>query len=130
PFSDDDTATDADPPQDEEDFQTGDHMATLVIPSIDLMFDVFMGTDDNVLAKGVGMYQSDLTTPPEVGGHTVLSGHRDSVFSHIGDLNHGDCLYVRYQGLDYHYLIENTWITRADDLGVLVNKAVLTLTRS
>src|SRR5699024_2107059 len=84
PFSDDDTATDAIPPQDGVDFQTGDHMATLVIPSIDLMYDVFMGTDDDVLAKGVGMFQSELTTPPDVGGHTVLSGHRDSVFSPIG----------------------------------------------
>jgi len=130
PFSDDDTATDADPPQDEEDFQTGDHMATLVIPSIDLMFDVFMGTDDNVLAKGVGMYQSDLTTPPDVGGHTVLSGHRDSVFSPIGDLNHGDSLYVRYQGIDYHYKIEKTWITSADDLSVIVKKDNPTLTLS
>lgn len=130
PFSDDDTATDADPPQDKADFQTGDHMATLVIPSIDLMYDVFLGTDDDVLAKGVGMFQSELTTPPDVGGHTVLSGHRDSVFSPIGDLNHGDSLYVRYQGLDYHYQIEKTWITHADDLSVIVKKDEPTLTLS
>src|SRR5699024_9125497 len=78
PVSDDDTATDGIPPLNDVDFQTCDHIATLVIPSIDLMYDVFMGTDDDVLAKGVGMFQSELTTPPDVGGHTVLSGHRDS----------------------------------------------------
>lgn len=130
PFSSDDKPLEFDLPQDEQDFQTGDHMATLVIPSIDLMFDVFMGTDDDVLAKGVGMFQSDLTTPPDVGGHTVLSGHRDSVFSPIGDLNHGDSLYVRYQGVDYHYKIEKTWITSADDLSVIVKKDEPTLTLS
>lgn len=111
-------------------FQPGEGVATLIIPSIDLVFDVFMGTDDDVLAKGVGMYNSDLTTTPDIGGHTVLSGHRDSVFSPVGELEDGDSLYVRYQDIDYHYKIDKTWITDAEDRSVIVEKDNPTLTLS
>lgn len=130
PFLSEDEATEIDTPTTDINFQSGDQLATLVIPSIDLVFDVFMGTDDDVLAKGVGMYQSDVTTTPDIGGHTVLSGHRDSVFSPVGELENGDSLYVRYQGMDYHYKIEKTWITDAEDLSVIVEKDEPTLTLS
>ncbi|MBU5465380.1 class D sortase [Virgibacillus sp. MSJ-26] len=130
PFSADDKQINSELPTKNTAFQLGDQMATLVIPSIDLVFDVFLGTDDDVLAKGVGMYQSDLTTTPDVGGHTVLSGHRDSVFSPVGELEHGESLYVRYQGIDYHYEIEKTWITDAEDRSVIVEKDEPTLTLS
>lgn len=111
-------------------FQSNDGVATLIIPSIDLVFDVYMGTDDDVLAKGVGMYSSDLTTTPDIGGHTVLSGHRDSVFSPVGELEDGDSLYIRYQNVDYHYKIGKTWITDAEDRSVIVEKDTPTLTLS
>lgn len=130
PFLSEDGVTEIDTPTTDINFQSGDQLATLVIPSIDLVFDVFMGTDDDVLAKGVGMYQSDVTTTPDIGGHTVLSGHRDSVFSPVGELENGDSLYVRYQGMDYHYKIEKTWITDAEDLSVIVEKDEPTLTLS
>lgn len=130
PFLSEDEVTEIDTPTTDINFQSGDQLATLVIPSIDLVFDVFMGTDDDVLAKGVGMYQSDVTTTPDIGGHTVLSGHRDSVFSPVGELENGDSLYVRYQGMDYHYKIEKTWITDAEDLSVIVEKDEPTLTLS
>lgn len=130
PFLNEDKQPNVEPPTGTADFGVGDQMATLVMPSIDLVFDVFMGTDDDVLAKGVGMYQSDLTTTPDVGGHTVLSGHRDSVFSPVGDLEHDDSLYVRYQGIDYHYKIVKSWITDAEDLSVIVEKDEPTLTLS
>lgn len=130
PFLNENKQPNVEPPTGTADFGVGDQMATLVMPSIDLVFDVFMGTDDDVLAKGVGMYQSDLTTTPDVGGHTVLSGHRDSVFSPVGDLEHDDSLYVRYQGIDYHYKIVKSWITDAEDLSVIVEKDEPTLTLS
>lgn len=130
PFLSDDESVSHNVEKQQVDFQLGDQMATLVIPSIDLVFDVFLGTDDDVLAKGVGMYQSDLTTTPDIGGHTVLSGHRDSVFSPVGELENGESLYVRYQGMDYHYEIEKTWITDAEDRSVIVEKDEPTLTLS
>lgn len=108
----------------------GDEIATLVIPSIDLAFNVYMGTDEGVLAKGVGMYESKWTTTPDLGGHTVLTGHRDNVFRPVGDLNDGESVYVRYQGEDYEYKINKTWITDEHDRTVIVEKDEPTLTLS
>ena len=83
--------------------QETDAYAKLVIPAIHTAYDVFRGTSDEVLKKGVGMYESKWTTSPDQEGHTVLSGHRDSVFRPIGDLVEGDSLYVRFDGIDYEY---------------------------
>lgn len=76
------------------------------------------------------MYDSEWTKPPDFGGHTVLSGHRDSVFSPVGDLEDGDMIYVRYQDEDYEYKINKTWITDAEDRSVIVGKDDPTLTLS
>lgn len=112
------------------DYTNGEGIAKLVIPAIDLAFDVFSGTDDEALAKGVGMYDSQSTTTPDGFKHTVLSGHRDSVFRPVGDLQEGDSLYVNYKGEDYEYQINKIWITDADDHSVIVEKEEATLTLS
>ena len=110
------------------DHSNGEEVAILVMPSIGISYDVFWGTGDNVLAKGVGMYESDVTTTPDQKGHTVLSGHRDSVFRPVGELQDGDSIYVQYQGQDYEYKINKTWITDAQDQNVIINKDEPTLT--
>jgi len=111
-------------------YENGDEVAKLVMPSIDLTFDVFWGTGEEALSQGVGMYVSDWTTPPDLGGHTVLSGHRDTVFKPVGELNDGDSIYVSYQGEDYEYEINKIWITDEDDDSVIVEKNEPTLTLS
>lgn len=108
--------------------QIGDHVATLVIPKINKSYEVFWGTDDETLAKGVGMYVSKWTVPPDGERHTVLSGHRDTVFRPLGDLEIGDRLFVHYLGVDYEYEINKIWITHAEDRTVIVEKDEPTLT--
>lgn len=111
-------------------YSEGEHVATLVLPSIDTSYEVFWGTSDDVLSKGVGMFDSDVTTTPDQMGHTVLSGHRDSVFSPVKDLQDGDSIYIQYQDKDYEYKIHKTWITDAQDRSVIEDKdePILTLT--
>src|SRR5699024_3909974 len=109
-------------------FSSGEEIATLVLPSIGISYDVFWGTGDNVLAKGVGMYDSEVTTTPDQMGHTVLSGHRDSVFRPVGDLEDGDSIYIQYRGRDYEYEIHKIWITDAQDQSVILDKKNPTLT--
>lgn len=108
----------------------GEKIAQLVLPSIDLAFDVYWGTNETSLAKGVGMYDSKWTTTPNEGGHTLLSGHRDTVFRPVGDLNIGDFIYINYDGLDYEYEVFDIWITDKDDRTVIVEKSEPTLTLS
>lgn len=108
--------------------EIGEGIANLVIPKINQSYEVFWGTDDQTLSKGVGMYVSEWTAPPNDERHTVLSGHRDTVFRPLGELENGDRLFVSYLGVDYEYEINKIWITHADDRTVIVEKEEPTLT--
>ncbi|MGG3805293.1 class D sortase [Metabacillus fastidiosus] len=110
-------------------YETGQKVAKLEIPALNQVFDIFWNTDDFTLKKGVGMYVSEWTTTPnETGGHTVVSGHRDTVFTELGDLKNDDEIYIHYENKTYKYSIQKIWITHAEDRTVIVKKDIPTLT--
>ncbi|WP_018924147.1 class D sortase [Salsuginibacillus kocurii] len=117
-----------DPYEKEYTYEQGEEMAELVVPALDQIYPVYWGTDDATLEQGVGNHVSEYTTPPDGMRHTVLSGHRDTVFSEMGELDIGDRLYVNYDGQTYEYQIRDIWITDADDRSVIVKKDDPTLT--
>lgn len=107
----------------------GDEVAQLTIPKLGLAYDVYWGTDENTLLEGVGMYVSEWTTVPnEYSGHTVLSGHRDTVFTNLDELEDGDLLQIEYKGELFEYRITKQWITDPEDRSVIVKKEKPTLT--
>lgn len=109
-------------------FDVGEAMASLYIPSLESKYETYWGADDATLKRGVGMYVSEWTTTPDEKGHTVLSGHRDTVFSELGELETGEQMFLEYEDRRYEYEIEKIWITDADDLTVIVRKDIATLT--
>lgn len=108
----------------------GEDIASLIIPKLEQKYSVFWGADDKTLKQGVGMFISDLTTVPGGNGHTVLSGHRDTVFTGLGELAESDVLMIEYDSRVYVYEITDTWITDENDRSVIVGKdeSLLTLT--
>ncbi|MFC3040539.1 class D sortase [Virgibacillus xinjiangensis] len=107
----------------------GEEVAELDIPKLDKRFTTYWGTDEDTLGQGVGMYVSEWTTiPNREGGHTVLSGHRDTVFIGLDELGEGDTLEVHYDDETFVYKIKETWITDAEDRSVIVEKDKPTLT--
>lgn len=106
----------------------GEQVAQLSIPKIDSQYTTYWGTDEATLDQGVGMYVSEWTVTPDVIGHVVMSGHRNTVFSELGLLDVEDVIEVEYEGETYTYRINDTWITDADDRTVIVNKDEPTLT--
>ncbi|HDR4483487.1 TPA: class D sortase [Bacillus cereus] len=106
----------------------GERIAYMVIPKIKRKYSIYWGADDKTLKKGVGMLVSDNTTTPSGNGHTVLSGHRDTVFTDLGELKENDYILVEYDNKVYVYQINKHWITDADDLTVIVPKPTSTLT--
>lgn len=106
----------------------GEQVAQLTIPKINSQYATYWGTDDATLDQGVGMYVSEWTVTPDVTGHVVMSGHRDTVFSELGLLEVEDVIEVEYEGETYTYKIDDTWITHADDRTVIVEKDEPTLT--
>lgn len=121
--------TSADPQTLNYNIDKGTEVAKLDIPAMDKRFTTYWGADENTLNQGVGMYVSEWTTVPNrEGGHTVLSGHRDTVFVGLDELDEGDILEVYYDGERFEYEIKRTWITDADDRTVIVEKEEPTLT--
>ncbi|MGH0437602.1 class D sortase [Bacillus basilensis] len=108
--------------------QMGEQIAYMVIPKIKQKYQVYWGADAKTLKKGVGMFVSDITTTPSGNGHTVLSGHRDTVFTKLGDLQQNDYILVEYDNRVYIYQIRKHWITDANDRTVIVAKDKPTLT--
>ncbi|TWT24434.1 class D sortase [Planomicrobium sp. CPCC 101110] len=116
--------------RDYKEYERGEEIGWLLIPSLDMKYPMYWGTDDETLTQGVGYHASKFTSPPDGQRHTVLSGHRDTVFRELGDLKEGDKMYVQFEGVQYEYEIEKTWVTDAEDRTVIVAKdePVLTLT--
>lgn len=128
PESDQDTGKNNFVEEKEYNYKTGDQVGELIIPKLERIYEVYWGTDDDTLDQGVGYHVSDFTTPPDGLRHTVLSGHRDTVFRKLSELEDGDRLYVRFEEKDYEYQIREIWITDAEDRTVIVNKDIPTLT--
>ncbi|MBN8234846.1 class D sortase [Halobacillus kuroshimensis] len=109
-------------------YEKGEQMGRLIIPMLNKGYTTYWGADEDSLKRGVGMYVSEWTTTPDEKGHTVLSGHRETVFTNLGDIKQGDSLFYEYEQKRYEYKVEKTWITDADDRSVIVDKKDPTLT--
>ncbi|MCA0984068.1 class D sortase [Halobacillus yeomjeoni] len=109
-------------------FETGEKVGSLAIPRIGNQYDVFWGTGEDTLKKGVGLHESKWTTTPDQQGHVVLSGHRETVFRNLDKVKKGDHLYVDFEGVTYDYQVRKIWITHEDDRSVIVKKDKPTLT--
>ncbi len=104
---------------DKENFNpiTGEVVGLLSLPKIESELAIVEGTDPDELAKGVGHYKGSYY--PEQGGQIVLSGHRDTVFKRVGELELGDELVMKMPYGKAAYEIVNTKIVDADDTSII-----------
>jgi sortase A len=112
----------------EERPKQGEHFADLYIPKLKAKLPVIEGTQAEELTRGVGHFmESVLPGEPD---NVVLSGHRDTFFHKIGELQEGDQLHVQIRQATFVYVIKQIWVTHPDDRTVIVphHKPVLTLT--
>lgn len=111
-------------------YQLGEEVGRLIIPSIEKGYPTYWGADEAILDQGVGMYVSQWTATPDQKKHTVLSGHRNTVFTGLDKIKKGNSIFLEYDGQRYEYKVEKTWVTDAEDRTVIVDtdQATLTLT--
>lgn len=106
----------------------GDNIGTLTIPALEQKLPIIEGTGTEELKKGVGHFIQSVL--PGVEDNCVLSGHRDTVFTRLGELKIGDRLIVQTSAGTFTYEIKRIRIVDKDDKTVIVptDHAVLTVT--
>lgn len=106
----------------------GDYLGKITIPALKETLPIYQGTQNAQLKKGIGHYEQSVL--PGVTDNSVLSGHRDSVFSQLSRLKIGESLTVETAAGKFTYKISKFRIVGADDRTVIVptKTAVLTLT--
>ncbi len=104
-----------------------DGLTRLSIPSISFDAVVVEGTSHRALLLGPGHLED--TPAPGSTGNSVISGHRDTFFRHIHELEKGDPILVRRNGKTFHYQVTGKQIVQPTDMSVLKpsNDAELTL---
>ncbi len=110
-----------------EDRQNGEAIGILRIPILDREVPIVTGVDEDDLEKGVGHVPS--TALPGEGERIFLAGHRDTVFTRMGELKPGDVLEIRTAEGTFTYLMTDSVIVGQDDLSVMepAGEEVLTL---
>lgn len=109
--------------------EQGQTAGILSIPRLDAELPIIEGTHEDELEQGVGHYGG--TAYPLQNDQIVLSGHRDTVFRGMGELELGDILTVEMPYGEFSYEITEFEIVDADDRTVIVPTApdeVLTVT--
>lgn len=97
---------------------TADDLLTrVVIPKINLDAIVVEGASRKKLSEGPGHMKE--TAAPGEPGNAVITGHRDTFFRHIYELNKGDDIMVRRNGQTFRYEVTGKKIVMPDDVAVL-----------
>lgn len=96
---------------------TGETAGILHIPKLESDLPIVEGTDEDELEKGVGHYKG--TAYPAQDEQIVLSGHRDTVFRRMGELEIGDIFVVKVPYGEFSYKIADTQIVGADDRTII-----------
>jgi sortase A len=94
-----------------------DGLTRISIPRINLTAVVVEGVGHKQLLLGPGHIKE--TPVPGADGNSVISGHRDTFFRHIYELNKGDVITVERNGMTYNYKVTGKKVTDPSDLSVL-----------
>jgi sortase A len=100
----------------------------LVIPALERTLPIIEGTDTPELNRGVGHFAR--SAMPGEPNNCVLSGHRDTVFTRLGEVGVGSQLVACTTEGAFTYVVRQVRIVGKDDKTVIVptDHAVLTVT--
>jgi sortase A len=94
-----------------------DSLTRLVIPKIKLDVVVVEGTARRQLLIGPGHIEN--TAAPGNTGNNVITGHRDTFFRHIFELDKGDIVELQRGGATYQYEVTAKKIVDPSDVSVI-----------
>ncbi|WP_329602893.1 class D sortase [Terrilactibacillus tamarindi] len=95
----------------------GEGFGTLTIPKLKKILPIVEGANPDDLAKGVGHVTG--TSFPTMHDQIVLSGHRDTVFRHVGELKKGDSLIIKLDYGEFKYNIQKMSIVSSEETSII-----------
>ncbi|HSI66166.1 MAG TPA: class D sortase [Planococcus sp. (in: firmicutes)] len=106
----------------------GENVGNLTLPAINEVLPIIHGTDEDELSRGIGHFAGSVL--PGENDNAVLSGHRDTVFRELGQLEITDQLIVETSAGKFTYEIREIKIVPSDDKSIITptTSAVLTVT--
>jgi LPXTG-site transpeptidase (sortase) family protein len=95
----------------------GDSLARLTIAEINLDAVIVEGTSNKSLKLGPGHLEKSVL--PGLSGNSVIVAHRDTFFRHLDELQEGNEIDLRRQGLVYRFEVTGRRIVEPTDLSAL-----------
>ncbi len=92
-------------------------LTRISIPKIDLQAMVLEGASSRQLYAGPG-HITDTALPGDP-GNAVITGHRDTFFRRIFELDQGDAITIERNGRLFHYEVTGKKVVKPDDVSVL-----------
>jgi sortase A len=105
---------------------TGDPIAEIVVPRVQMSAIVLHGSDARTLRRGPGHLEQ--TALPGEPGNVVIAGHRDSFFRPLRDVVVGDDIFLRTPHARFQYRVTSTRVVKPRDMSVVEPTADATLT--
>ena len=98
----------------------GGMLATLEIPSIDVILPVYYGTQSTTLTAGVGVVEGSSLPVGGTGSHAVLAGHSglasSRLLSDLDQLTQGDVFFLRVLDETLAYEVDQISVVLPDDV--------------
>ncbi len=104
----------------------GEQYGHLLISKLEAKIPIFYGSEEEQLKQGIG--HMERTAFPGENNNMVLSGHRDTVFRHLGKIEKGDTFVVETKTGTFTYLVKKIRIVDKNNRTVIVPKPKATLT--
>ncbi|ASA24665.1 sortase [Paenibacillus donghaensis] len=108
-------------------YKDGEIFGMISFPRLGQEAAILEGTEEPQLDRGAGHYAG--SAQPGMSGNSVLAGHRDTVFSGLGELMPGDLIKLETAVGYYTYEVTGSVIVDADERGAILSSdsPVLTL---
>jgi sortase A len=97
--------------------RTGDLIAALSIPRVQMSAVVLHGSDAHTLRRAPGHLEN--TALPGESGNVVIAGHRDSFFRPLRNVQVGDDVFMDTSKGSFHYQVTSLRVVNPHDLSVL-----------
>lgn len=111
-----------------------DLIGYIEIPCIDIKSPIYLGTNNSVLKKGVGVLEGTSIPVGGINTHSILAAHtgltNKKLFTDLDKLQNGDIFFIHSFGRDLEYKVEQIKVVNpedTEDVRIIKNKDYVTL---